>query len=686
MKKYLFLFFLAFVALPSIAQPPPLSPTNLAVVQVGLTNTVSATWTAPTSGTLTGYKVYFSSPTTPLDSISTTSNSVVIPGLNYNQVYSIYVKSYRNLIPTGTSKSMSTSIVTVTLLNLVAPNISIDGISVTHNKFIVAINDTNTSETSFDIEIEENDIITTYTQTPGTLVYKTISNLKPKTFYRIRARARYNSTSGPWSSFIYQKTNVDFPPSAQLSYDLNCPNLIHIKWNIPARSEDIEGYVLKKSYNGIDFYDLNRPNLGSSDYYDQTALSGSNQQYILYTTNKTGGTPSNTLTVYAQGYAKPNAPSFLISDQGNKSRNHLTIKWTNGTEDQQCKTNIRTNTIVKVKINNSGDYVDYANIPGYASSIKIDKLNPKDIVDVLLFAVSDKGLMSDASSVRDTTAGPPYAPSDPIAVFYYDALGNPSYNISWKDNSKDEDYFIIERSTDNKTFIELGKIKMELVSFKDLTPEEATIYYYRVKAGSNTEGESDYSQSIGPFIINPSKAPNAPYGLRALESAGKVNLTWYDDSIREENYIIEKSQDGGISFILVATLGKNITNYTDENVSAGKSYLYRVTAKNIVASSNFSNIASIKMSGVGLSPNEVSINIFPNPTFEKLNITADNLKNDVEYNLRVYDRNNRQIINQQIKLKQGQSFEVPLEKFSQGLYNVVISNSDTNITRKIFKY
>ena len=687
MKKFLILFSCFLATLKIFAQPtfPPLPPTSLSAGQVGLTNSISATWTAP-SGVITGYKVYYSRPSGPLDSVSTTTNSATLNNLLYNQNYTITVKSYRASAPADTVRSISSNSVSVLVVSLVAPTISVDLNNVTRNSLILGIADTNQNETGFDIELDQGGVITNLTEPSGSSIFKLISNLLPKKLYGIRVRARYNSLAGPWTPVIFAQTKVDFPPAIVLSSDSNCPDLIHLVWSIPSRSEDVEEILLKKSYDGVNFQDMGNIPLTETGYWDQTTVAGATQYYALVTRNSTGTTTSNTLPVTAQAYVNPNPALNPISDQGDKSRNHLTIRWTNGAEDKICKTNIRTNTIIMIKVNNTGDYKEYTNLPGYASSVKIENLSPKDIVDVAIFAVSDKGKFSTPTYIRDTTAGPPYAPSNPIAVLYYDALGNPAHDISWKDNSKDEDYFIIERSIDNKTFVELGKIKMDIRSFKDLTPEEATIYYYRVKAGSNTEGESGYSPVIGPFIINPTKAPNAPYGLKAVESSAKVNLTWYDDSKREENYIIEKSQDGGTSYVLVATLGKNITSYVDENVSAGKTYQYRVYAKNAIGNSGNSNIATIKMSGTGIAPSLVSITVFPNPTFENLNLKAENLKSDSDYLLVVYDRNNRQILSQKIRMKKDETLVIPFNNLSQGLYNVVISNGESSTSKKIFKY
>lgn len=689
MKKFLILFtcFLAYNNSFGQIVFPPSPPTNLAGVQAGLTNQINLTWTAPI-GSFDGYKVYYSSVSDPLDSVrlGSTTNALNITGLIFNETYTFYMRAYKLKAPSDTLRSVPTSSISVLVLNLVAPTPSVDLSLVTHNSIGLRIDDTNVHETGFDIELSENGNTTTLSDGAGTSNYKPLTGLKPKTTYSIRVRARRNSDVGPWSALIYATTKIGFPPAVVLSSDVNCPTLVHLKWTIPSNSEDIQEYILKRSFDNSSFTDLASLPLNSTDYYDQSALPGRTHYYALFTRNTTGSTPSNTVAVTTLDYVNPNPPTNPISDQGNKSNSHLTIRWTNGSEDFNCRTNIRTNTYVLIKVNNAANYVEYAYLPSTAASVKIEGLKPKDIVEVSIFSVSDKGKFSSSAYIRDTTAGPPYPPSDPIAVLYYDALGDPAFDISWKDNSRDEDYFIVERSLDNKTFVPLGKIKMDIRSFKDLTPEEATIYYYRVKAGSNTEGESGYSLAIGPFIVNPSKAPNAPYGLMAKENAAKVNLTWYDDSKREENYIIEKSLDAGVTYNLVATLGKNVTTYTDENVSAGKTYLYRAIAKNAIGASANSNIATIKMSGVGVAQSPISLSIFPNPAFETISIKGEELKTESEYTVKVFDRNNRQLLTKTIKLNNKETVEIPINNLGQGLYNIVISNTETSITKKIFKY
>jgi hypothetical protein len=129
-----------------------------------------------------------------------------------------------------------------------------------------------------------------------------------------------------------------------------------------------------------------------------------------------------------------------------------------------------------------------------------------------------------------------------------------------------------------------------------------------------------------------------------------------------------------------------VTSYTDENVSAGKTYLYRVVAKNNIGASANSNIANIKMSGVGIAPSPVTLSVYPNPAFETLHIKGSEIKTEAVYNLRIFDRNNRQVLSRKIKLDKDEAIQIPMGKLNQGLYNVVISNGESSFSKKIFKY
>src|SRR5262249_52131646 len=92
--------------------------------------------------------------------------------------------------------------------------------------------------------------------------------------------------------------------------------------------------------------------------------------------------------------------------------------------------------------------------------------------------------------------------------------------------------------------------------------------------------------------------PAAPTNLTATAvSSSQINLTWQDNSSNETGFLIERSTDG-VHWTLVATVGHNVTSYSDTGLSRRTKYYYRVRATPPTAgsadipSSAYSNVAS----------------------------------------------------------------------------------------------
>lgn len=90
-----------------------------------------------------------------------------------------------------------------------------------------------------------------------------------------------------------------------------------------------------------------------------------------------------------------------------------------------------------------------------------------------------------------------------------------------------------------------------------------------------------------------SSVPLAPSGLSATAtSSSQINLTWVDNSTNESGYYIERSSNGGSSFTQIASVGSNVTSYSNTGLTASTSYTYRVRAYNANGNSAYSNTAS----------------------------------------------------------------------------------------------
>ena len=69
-------------------------------------------------------------------------------------------------------------------------------------------------------------------------------------------------------------------------------------------------------------------------------------------------------------------------------------------------------------------------------------------------------------------------------------------NLSWIDNSNNEDGFEIYRSTDGTSFLLLTTIYSNMISYSDIAVTPFTVYYYRVRAFNSVGDRSEWSNII----------------------------------------------------------------------------------------------------------------------------------------------------------------------------------------------
>jgi hypothetical protein len=78
-------------------------------------------------------------------------------------------------------------------------------------------------------------------------------------------------------------------------------------------------------------------------------------------------------------------------------------------------------------------------------------------------------------------------------------------------------------------------------------------------------------------------------GLRTEVVAAQLTLSWTDNSTSEDGFNIDRSPGSGTAFTQIATVGANVTSYTDGGLLDATTYCYRVQAFNTAGSSGFSN-------------------------------------------------------------------------------------------------
>lgn len=95
------------------------------------------------------------------------------------------------------------------------------------------------------------------------------------------------------------------------------------------------------------------------------------------------------------------------------------------------------------------------------------------------------------------------------------------------------------------------------------------------------------------FSATSTTLPAAPSGLVATGvSSSQINISWTDNSSNETGFKIERKIGASGTYSQIATVGANVTSYSNTGLSAGTTYYYRVRAYNSYGDSAYSNEAS----------------------------------------------------------------------------------------------
>ena len=92
----------------------------------------------------------------------------------------------------------------------------------------------------------------------------------------------------------------------------------------------------------------------------------------------------------------------------------------------------------------------------------------------------------------------------------------------------------------------------------------------------------------------PAAAPSAPGNLAATAvNSSRIDLSWIDNADNENGFRIERCAGAGCSVLSpVATVGANVTAYSNMGLLANTAYKYQVLAYNTGGDSGYSNVAT----------------------------------------------------------------------------------------------
>ena len=186
---------------------------------------------------------------------------------------------------------------------------------------------------------------------------------------------------------------------------------------------------------------------------------------------------------------------------------------------------------------------------------------------------------SDSSNIAEAATLPlPEVPAGPSDLTV-DGIGSQFVDLSWFDESDNEDSFLIEISRNGgNTWESVMSLDADSTEARVGGLASATSYQFRVVA-QNQVGRSEASNIVNARTTG--GIPQAPGNVRPDNVwSSKVDVAWDDRSNNESGFRILVSSNGGSNWIEAGVTEANATRFRVEGLDPEKTYVFGVRAIN----------------------------------------------------------------------------------------------------------
>jgi hypothetical protein len=236
-----------------------------------------------------------------------------------------------------------------------------------------------------------------------------------------------------------------------------------------------------------------------------------------------------------EGFSCLPAPSNLTAD-ANSSTQQITLNWTDNSHDP----NNEDYFIIQRQVDSGSWNNNYDTVPTDVNTYTDSSL----AYGTYRYRIVAHSTSSCDSPVSNTAIGVissnlPNAPSSLNSSVIGSAV-----NLTWTDNSNNEESFILERRVDSGAFAVLaGSIPANTENYNDSTTAPLHTYTYRIKA-HNSFGDSDYSNETSQYIYGETVTVR-------LQTTAEVDDAFLRSAYPNTNYGSTSYLDGPIDNYIV---------------------------------------------------------------------------------------------------------------------------------------
>ncbi len=402
------------------------------------------------------------------------------------------------------------------------------------------------------------------------------TGLSPATTYRYRVLA-FNAGGNSPPSNTAEATTLPNPPGApsNLVATALSQTEIRLTWNENANNEDaIE--VWRSTGGPFALHAGLGPN--QTSYLDQGLAPATLYIYQVRATNAGGDSAFSNQAGATTLPNPPAAPSGLTATAVSGSQ--INLAWGDNSSNE-------AEFVLEVSTDGGTTFAFLATRGANVTSYSHAGLAPETTRHYRVKARNAGGESAWSNVASATTPQvPPATPTNLTAT----ALSSSEVRLNWNDVGGEQG-FRIERRQGNDPFAFVANVGPNTTTYTDGGLQANKVYVYRVLA-FNQAGNSDWSNEASARTLR--SRPSPPHSLTAAAiSATQVDLAWSDENQDEQGFLLERSENAGVSWSQVASLPANVTRATDTSAQGGRNYQYRLKAWNDVGQSDPSNVASV---------------------------------------------------------------------------------------------
>lgn len=588
-----------------VTMPPLAGPVSVGVTPIS-SSRIDLSWSDTANEQ--GYRIEQSSDGVTYSEIATSivnATSYSVTGLNPLTRYYFRIRAYN---PNGNSLYSNPN--NTRTYGVPATPSSLSATASSNSQITLTWTDNSSTEAGYKVERSTNGVDFTQITTQYPFYnYWNDTSLTPGTtyYYRIRAYTgdSTNGDNSAYSSIVSATTRSDVPTApVSLTAVAQDAKQVTLTWIDTTNTET--AYKIEQSTDGVTFTEIY--NNAGSPYTVYELAEGTTYYFRVRAYNNAGNSGySNVATVTTP---QIDTPYSLYA--ASYYSNQIKLNWSFNGENQ-----------TGFRIEKSTDGVNFTEIgtaaAAYPYSYSATSLPSNTLFYFRVRAYNGTALSPYSSVIMARTKGALAAPSGLTAS---PALVG-QINLAWTDNSQDEAYFKIYRSTDGTNFAFHANTSANQTSTV-ISGTAGTTYYFQVRAFDGIE-ESVPSNTAS--AVAGSTVPAAPTGLAAtVVSNVRIDLTWTNNADNVQGFKVGKSTDG-INFTEV-TSG---SSYSATGLTVGTTYYFRVRAYNAAGDSAYSNIVIATTGSYPVAPNNFVATVV---STNQINLTwADQSSNETDFQI-----------------------------------------------------